>query len=199
MADRIASSGRRRFLAIATSTVGAVGTAVAAVPFIRSMQPANDTLAKSTTEVDISKLEPGQLIVVPWRGTPVFILRRTPAILKRIEAETVELRDPDNLDPEGGKIPSWFRDADQRMRTFRSRRLEWYISSAICTHLGCVPLLRETPKLPELGNDWPGGFWCPCHGSRYDLSGRVFSGYPAPRNLEIMEYKFLNDTRILIG
>jgi len=199
MSDQIANPGRRRFLAAATGTVGLAGAAAGAVPFVQSMMPANDTLAHSTTEVDISKLEPGQLIVVPWRGTPVFILRRTPDILKRIETETVDLRDPDNLDPEGGKIPGWFRNADRRMRTFRARRREWYISSAICTHLGCVPLLREAPGLPELGKDWPGGFWCPCHGSRYDLSGRVLSGYPAPRNLEIMAYKFLSDTRILIG
>jgi len=163
------------------------------------MQPAKDTLAMATTEVDISKVEPGQLIVVPWQGKPVFILRRTPAILKRIETETVELRDPDNLDPEGGEIPNWFRDADQPLRTFRSQRLEWYVSSGICTHLGCIPLPRLEPAMPDLGSDWPGGFWCPCHGSRYDLSGRVFAGYPAPRNLELIEYRFLSDTRILIG
>jgi len=199
MVDQIASPGRRRFLAIATSAVGAAGTAVAAVPFVRSMQPAKDTLAMSTAEVDISKVEPGQLIVVPWQGKPVFILRRTPAILKRIETEFVTLRDPDNLDPEGGQIPSWFRDANQRMRTYRSRRLEWYVSSGICTHLGCIPLPRVAPATPDLGSDWPGGFWCPCHGSRYDLSGRVLAGYPAPRNLELYEYKFLSDTKILIG
>jgi len=199
MSDQIASSGRRQFLAMATGAVGAAGVVVTAVPFVRSMQPAKDTLAMATTEVDISKVEPGQLIVVPWQGKPVFILRRTPEILGRIESERVELRDPDNEDPEGGENPSWFLKGDKKTRTFRSRRPEWYISSAICTHLGCVPLLREEPGTPDLGSDWPGGFYCPCHGSRYDLSGRVLAGYPAPRNLEIMEYKFLSDTRVLIG
>jgi ubiquinol-cytochrome c reductase iron-sulfur subunit len=169
-------SGRRDFLLVATATIGGLGTALAVWPFIHSMNPAKDTLALSSTEVDLSPIEEGQSITVVWRGKPVFVRHRTGDEIE--EAQGVS--NTDLIDPES--------DAD------RVEKPEWLIMVGICTHLGCIPLGQKTgePK-GEFG-----GWFCPCHGSHYDTSGRIRKG-PAPKNLSIPDYAFLEDTTVKIG
>jgi ubiquinol-cytochrome c reductase iron-sulfur subunit len=167
---------RRDFLLIATSTIGVVGTALAVWPFIDSMNPAADTLAVSTTGVDLSPIEDGQRITVVWQGKPVFIDHRS---AKQIEtAEQTSLAD----------LP------DPQADAARVQKPEWLVVIGVCTHLGCIPLGQ---KESDPRGDY-GGWFCPCHGSHYDTSGRIRKG-PAPLNLEIPPYQFLNDTRIEIG
>ncbi len=167
---------RRDFLLIATGTMGAVGTAMAAWPFIHSMNPAADILALSSTSVDISPVEVGQAITVIWRGKPIFVRRRTKAEITAANAVNIsELRDPQT-------------DAE------RVKKSEWLIVIGICTHLGCIPLGQ---KATDPRGDW-GGWFCPCHGSHYDTSGRIRKG-PAPRNLAVPEYAFLDDNSVKIG
>ncbi|MDH5749202.1 MAG: ubiquinol-cytochrome c reductase iron-sulfur subunit [Rhodospirillales bacterium] len=167
---------RRDFLLIATSTVGVVGAALAAWPFIDSMNPAADTLALSSTEVDLSPIEEGQSITVVWRGKPVFIRKRTDKEIK--EAQAVKLED----------LPDPQADKD------RVKKPEWLVMVGVCTHLGCIPLGQ---KVGEPKGEF-GGWFCPCHGSHYDTSGRIRKG-PAPENLYIPDYAFLEDNRIKIG
>jgi len=183
---------------VATSAVGIAGAAATAFPFVRSMQSAKDTLAMSTTEVEIGLVELGQMIVVPWQGKPVFIVHRTEEMLGTLDART-DLKDPMSDEPEGGDNPEWFLSGDEKVKAYRAQRPEWYISSAVCTHLGCVPLFKPEIGDPEMGGNWQGGWHCPCHGSKYDLAGRVIEGSPAPRNLQIMKYAFMSDTTVLIG
>ena len=168
--------GRRDFLLIATSTVGAVGTALAAWPFIDFMNPSADVLALSSTEVDLSPIEMGQAITVVWQGKPVFVRRRTAEEIKSASAVPMG----DLIEPE----------AD----TARVQKAEWLIMIGVCTHLGCIPLGQRSG---EPKGDF-GGWFCPCHGSHYDTSGRIRKG-PAPKNLPIPPYKFVDDTTILIG
>jgi len=198
MSQQAPNPGRRRFLAVATSAVGIAGAAATAFPFVRSMQSAKDTLAMSTTEVEIGLVELGQMIVVPWQGKPVFIVHRTEEMLGTLDART-DLKDPMSDEPEGGDNPEWFLSGDEKVKAYRAQRPEWYISSAVCTHLGCVPLFTPEIGDPEMGGNWQGGWHCPCHGSKYDLAGRVIEGSPAPRNLQIMKYAFMSDTTVLIG
>jgi ubiquinol-cytochrome c reductase iron-sulfur subunit len=167
---------RRDFLYLSAGAFGAVGLGAALWPFISSMNPSADVLALSTTEVDISQIENGQRVTVKWQGKPVFIDRRTPAAIE--EAETTpltELRDP---------------ETDEA----RVIQPEWLVVVGVCTHLGCVPLGQ---KSSEERGEW-GGWFCPCHGSHYDTSGRIRKG-PAPLNLPVPPYEFLNDTSIKIG
>jgi len=167
---------RRDFLQLSSITIGAVGTAAFLWPFLKSMNPAEDTLALGTTEVDISTIEEGQSITVKWRGKPVFIRKRT----KDEIAEAKEVNFTDLKDPE--------QDID------RVKKEEWLVLVGICTHLGCVPLGQKfTDKKGEYN-----GWYCPCHGSHYDTSGRIRKG-PAPKNLPVPPYSFLNDTTIKIG
>ncbi len=174
--DDETDGSRRDFLVIATSTVGIVGTALAAWPLIDSMNPAADVRALSSTEVDLSSLDVGQAITVVWRGKPVFVRRRTGEEIKTaIADDSADLIDPQN-------------DADRVQRT------EWLIMIGICTHLGCIPLGNK-PGEPK--GDFNGWF-CPCHGSHYDTSGRIRKG-PAPKNLVIPPYAFIDDTSIYIG
>ena len=162
---------RRDFLTIAAGAFTAVGAAAAVWPFIHQMNPSADVLALSSTEVDISKVAAGQAITVLWRGKPVFVRHRTPAEIQQAKADdTASLPDPQ-------------KDAD------RAKKPEWLVTMGVCTHLGCVPLAFQ--------GDYKGWF-CPCHGSHYDTSGRIRKG-PAPKNLEVPTYSFLNDTRIKIG
>jgi len=167
---------RRDFLFMATGAVGAVGTALACWPFIDSMNPAADVLALSSTGVDLAPIEVGQSITVVWRGKPVFIRRRSATEIE--EAQAVAMTDL--IQPEA--------DAD------RVQKPEWLIMVGVCTHLGCIPLGQKTA---DFKGDF-GGWFCPCHGSHYDTSGRIRKG-PAPQNLAIPPYEFLDDTTIKIG
>ena len=167
---------RRDFLLYATTAVGAVGTGIALWPFVHSMNPAADTLALSTTDVDISTIQPGQSVTVVWQGKPVFVRRRLPEeIAEAGKVAMADLREPQ-------------QDAD------RAKKPEWLILIGVCTHLGCVPL-GQKPADPK--GEF-GGWFCPCHGSHYDTSGRIRKG-PAPANLPVPPYKFTSDTAIRIG
>jgi len=182
---------RRRFLSVATSVTGAVGAGFVAVPFIASWQPSARARALGApVEVDISKLEDGALMKVTWRGKPVSILRRSSDMLQRMESSGAELRDPGS---EEEQQPQYARNE------FRSIKPEVLVIISNCTHLGCVPTSRFEVAPADLGPDWVGGFFCPCHGSKFDFSGRVFAGVPAPTNLVVPPYRFVDDNTLVIG
>ena len=194
MANEGVNSGRRRFLTATTAVVGAVGVGVAAVPFIKSWKPsARAQVAGAPVEVDISNLEQeaGMLMIVQWRGKPVWIYKRTPEQLAALPTLDGRLRDPasENAD----QTPAFAKNET------RSIKPEIAVIVGICTHLGCSP--KHIPELQAQPFDaeWKGGFYCPCHNSRFDLAGRVFQGVPAPANLEVPPYHFLDDTRIVVG
>jgi len=183
---------KRRFLTVATSLVGAVGAAFVAVPFIASMNPsAKARAAGAPVEADISKLEPGQIIRVKWRGKPVWIVLRTEQNLKDLDGIVAKLADP------ASQVAS--QQPAYAVNPHRSIKPEVFVAVGICTHLGCSPTFRPEVAPADLGPDWKGGFFCPCHGSTFDLAGRVYSGTPAPTNLEIPPHFFVSDTRIMIG
>lgn len=183
--------GRRRLLTAATTLTGAVGAAFAAAPFLASWKPSARARALGApVEVDVSKLESGALLKVEWRGKPVWVLRRTPAMIEGLAALDPLLADPASR---ASDQPGY---AQNRARAIRD---EYLVVLGVCTHLGCAPLSRLTPGDTDLGADWPGGFYCPCHGSKFDLAGRVWKGVPAPTNLPVPPYSFLDDQRILIG
>lgn len=183
--------GRRRFLTAATTVVGVVGTAFTVVPFLSSMKPsARARAAGAPIEIDISKLEPGQRVIDGWRGKPVWVVNRTKAMLDVLPTLNDKLRDP--LSQEDQQ-PKYAQNID------RSIKPQYLVLIGICTHLGCSPLYRPTVGDPQLGPSWKGGFFCPCHGSIYDLAGRVFKDVPAPLNMVVPPHRYLSDTRILIG
>jgi ubiquinol-cytochrome c reductase iron-sulfur subunit len=183
---------RRRFLTAATTVVGGVGAAFAAVPFLASFQPSAKAQAiGAPVEVDIGKLEPGQMITVRWRGKPVWVVYRTKEMLDALPGLNEQLRDPESTNPE--QQPKYAANAT------RSLKPPIVILVGICTHLGCSPTFRPEFSPADLGPDWRGGFFCPCHGSRFDLAGRVFQGVPAPVNLEVPPHAYLSDTRLVIG
>jgi ubiquinol-cytochrome c reductase iron-sulfur subunit len=185
------SLSRRRFLAIATSTTAAVGAVATAVPFVASWQPSARARAMGAPiEVDISKLEEGAMMRVIWRGSPVSILKRSPEMLSRLENETADLRDPNS---EQDQQPAYAQNE------FRSIKPDVLVLVSNCTHLGCVPTNRFEVAPADLGPDWVGGFFCPCHGSKFDLAGRVFSGVPAPLNLKVPPHRFVGDDLLIIG
>lgn len=191
MTDQSVDTSKRWFLTKTASIMGAVGTALAAAPFVASMQPsAKAQAAGAPVEVDISKLELGQKITVMWRGKPVWVLRRSPDALKSLTQVEDKLRDPNSDEseqPAGAKNEA------------RSLKPDVLVALAVCTHLGCAPTYRPELAPADLGPDWMGGFFCPCHGSRFDLAGRVYKGVPAPKNLDIPPHHYLSDTRLLIG
>jgi len=182
---------RRHFLTAATTIAGGVGLVGAAIPFVASFNPSARARALGApVEVDISKVEPGALIKVEWRGRAVMILNRTEAMLDTLADMMPVLADPGSevsLQPEFAA------------NEHRSLRPEILVVEGVCTHLGCAPIPRFEVAPADLGADWVGGFYCPCHGSKFDLSGRVFSGVPAPTNLTVPPYSFLGDGRLLIG
>jgi ubiquinol-cytochrome c reductase iron-sulfur subunit len=185
------NSARRRFLTQATVAVGAVGTGFLLVPFISSMSPsAKARAAGAPVRADISKLEPGQMIRVEWRGKPVWIVKRTEEMLKSLATDIKLLADPESLISDQ---PDYARNAD------RSLKPDILVLIGICTHLGCSPTYRPDVAPVDLGADWQGGFFCPCHGSKFDLAGRVFKAMPAPKNLPVPPYSFLSDAEIMIG
>lgn len=182
---------KRQFLTSALTVVGAVGTGYLAVPFLAQMQPSVKAMAAGApVEVDISKMEPGQLLRVAWRGKPVWILKRTPEVLATLKTLDNELRDPlsqESIQPEYSK------------NLYRSVKPEIFVAIGICTHLGCSPTFRPELAPADLGDKWKGGFFCPCHGSWFDLAGRVYRGVPAPTNLEIPPYRYVTENQLIIG
>ena len=183
--------GRRQLLTAATVVTGAVGAAFAATPFLASWKPSARAKALGApVEIDISKLEMGAMLKVEWRGKPVWVLRRTPEMIEGLSAVDGLLADPAS---KASDQPAY---ATNEVRAVRP---EFLVVLGVCTHLGCAPLSRFTPGDAELGADWPGGFYCPCHGSKFDLAGRVYKGVPAPTNLAIPPYTFVDDNHILVG
>jgi ubiquinol-cytochrome c reductase iron-sulfur subunit len=181
---------RRQFLGVATSALGTLGLVSFAIPFIRSMTPSERARAAGgPVEVALATVAPGTLTTVEWRGRPVWVLHRTPAMLATLGSHDAQLADPGSQEDQQ---PFYARNAT------RATRPEFFVATAVCTHLGCIPTFRPEPAPADLGPNWPGGFFCPCHGSRFDLAGRVFRNVPAPRNLEVPPYSFEGD-RLIIG
>ena len=184
---------KRRFLTLLTTAVGAVGAGFAATPFVLSLTPsARAKAAGAPVEVDIGKIEPGQLLTVEWRGKPVWILRRNKEMLDQLPKHDDLLADPASKNTD--QQPSYAQNPG------RSIKPDILVLVGICTHLGCSPQQKLTiGPAAGLGEDWPGGFFCPCHGSKFDLAGRVYKNVPAPTNLPVPPHTFVSDTRILIG
>lgn len=182
---------RRRFLTGTLTVVGAVGAVAVAVPFIRMWEPsARARAAGAPVEVSIDKLAPGQLLKAEWRGRPVWIVHRTERMLESLATVEDRLRDPNS---ETEQQPEFAENQ------FRSLRPEYLVLLGICTHLGCSPKYVPEVEPQVFDPDWKGGFFCPCHNSRFDMAGRVYEGVPAPLNLEVPPYSFINDGRLLIG
>lgn len=191
--DKI-DSNRRYFLIGATAAVGALGVVGAAIPFVASWQPSAKARALGApVTIDISKLRPGEMLgpTPAWRGQPIFVVYRTPEAVERLAEPNPELADPESANPE--QQPQYAENS------YRSRRPEIGIYVGICTHLGCSPKYYGEVEPEPFDADWQGGFFCPCHGSRFDLAGRVVKGVPAPDNLPVPPYTFLSDTVVVIG
>lgn len=193
MSESDVNQGRRRLLLWSTSAVGAVGAVGIATPFVRSWTPnAATKSAGAPVKADISKLEAGEKMIVEWRGRPIWIVRRTDEALDSLQKVEPELKDPTS---EGSKQPEYAQNE------FRARNKEFLVLVGICTHLGCSPLYRPEvgAAASDLGDGWLGGFFCPCHGSKFDISGRVYSGAPAPSNLDVPPYYFESDNVVVVG
>ena len=192
--DQQIDSGKRTWI-IASSCAGAVGAGFVAVPFVSSFQPSERARAAgAAVEVDISALKPGERATVEWRGKPVWVIRRTPEQLAALPKLDSQLADPNSLRKPDEFTPEYARNG------YRSRKPELLVVVGICTHLGCSPSDKFVPgPQASLPNDWPGGFLCPCHGSTFDMAGRIFKGVPAPDNLEVPPYMYLSDNRLIIG
>lgn len=189
--DRV-DEKKRRFLIVATSAAGAVAAGGVAVPFLGSWFPSERALAAGgPVEIDISRIESGQQITVEWRGKPVWVLRRTPEMLAQLDKHDAVLADPESkssIQPAYVKGPG------------RSIKPEVFVAVGVCTHLGCSPTLKkEVGAASDMGTDWPGGYYCPCHNSRFDLAARVFKGSPAPTNLVIPPHRYASDARVVVG
>jgi len=183
------NTGRRRFLVAATTVVGAAGAVGVAVPFVGSWQPsAKAKAAGAPVKADVSKIEPGQMVVIEWRGKPVYVVRRTKEALESIPKNDAELKDPQSL---ASLQPKYIKGE------FRAIKDEYLVLLGVCTHLGCAP--KYFPEVGSVSHEWLGGFFCPCHGSKFDLAGRVFKGVPAPSNLEVPPYRYVSDAVIEIG
>jgi ubiquinol-cytochrome c reductase iron-sulfur subunit len=180
---------RRKFLVRATATLTAVGAAAATIPFISSLWPSAKAQAQGgPVKIKVGAMKPGDQITVIWRGKPIWIVRRDAKTISELSHLNSQLRDPlSKIDQQ----PSYATNA------YRSRRPEFLVLVGVCTHLGCTPTYRPEPH--SVTPEWPGGFFCTCHGSKFDLAGRVFKGVPAPINLEVPPYAFLNDDEIIIG
>ena len=181
----------RRNLIIGTSVVGAAAGVGAAVPFAWSMWPSERAKAAGgPVEADISALAPGELMIVEWRSKPVWVMRRTREMLENLKKVDGKVTDPTSSVPE---------QPDYAKNEYRSIKPDVLVLVGICTHLGCSPKPKSADDKAEMGAEWVGGFYCPCHGSKFDLAGRVYKGSPAPKNLEVPKYTYLSDTKILIG
>lgn len=194
MANEVVDHGRRRFLTATTAVVGGIGIVSAAVPFIKSWEPsARAKAAGAPVTQSLAKIEAGQMLSVSWRGLPVFVLNRTKAQLATLPMVDSRLVDPKSDGASAGQQPKYAQNEA------RSIKPEWLIVVGICTHLGCVPEFVPEIKPEPFDPNWKGGFYCPCHKSRYDLAGRVFNGVPAPKNLQVPPYHFVDDSTIQIG
>jgi ubiquinol-cytochrome c reductase iron-sulfur subunit len=182
---------RRKFLTTATIATGAIGAVFAAVPFIASWRPSERARALGVpTELDISKVEPGQMTIVTWRKQPIYVVRRTADMVASLKGHDGALKDPTS---DKSDQPPYAKNE------FRARKPEYLVLIGTCTHLGCLPKQRFQADTPEMGASWPGGFFCPCHGSRFDLAGRVFEGSPASVNLRVPPYTFSNERTLVVG
>ena len=191
MSESNKPSNRRKFLTNLTQVMGGVGGIFAVIPFLSTMSPSEKAKsAGAPIEIDISNLRPGAYKVVEWRGKPVWVVRRTPEMIENTLEENEILSDSRSLEDHQ---PSYTKNK------YRSINPEYLVLLGVCTHLGCSPLYKPNSKSAELGLDWKGGFFCPCHGSKFDLSGRVHSGMPAPYNLEVPPYYFASKDKIVIG
>lgn len=189
--DQEVDQSRRRFLTAATVATGAVGAAFAITPFIKSWNPSERARALGApTEVDVSKIEPGQMVVTSWRKQAIYVVHRTPEMVAALPQNDARLKDPASADSE---------QPDYAKNEMRSAKADYLVLIGICTHLGCLPKQHFERGDAALGADWPGGFFCPCHGSTFDGAGRVFRNKPAPTNLEIPPHRYLSETRLLIG
>ena len=185
------NSNRRKFLSIATSVTGVVGILFATIPFISSFQPNKKAKALGAAiKIDVSKLEAGSILKVIWRGQPIWVLRRSEGMLKTLQKKNLNLTDPES---EMSVQPNFAQNK------FRSLKPEFFIVEGVCTHLGCAPIEKLTLPSVDMGSDWEGGFYCPCHGSKFDLSGRVFSGFPAPANLRVPPHRYQDENTVIIG
>jgi len=181
----------KRGLLVATGVLGGVAGVAAAVPFVGSMFPSERAKAAGApVEADISKLGPGEMQIVEWRGRPVWIVKRAKEMLEGIKKSDGKVSDPNSEVPQQ---PAYAKNE------FRSIKPEIAVLEGVCTHLGCSPQFKSVEAKGDMGQDWNGGFFCPCHGSKFDFAGRVFAGSPAPKNLEVPKYKFVGDTKIVIG
>lgn len=190
MSNAPVNTGRRMFLTATTAVVGAVGAVGVAVPFIKSWNPsAKAKAAGAPVEVDVSKIEPGQLIRIEWQGKPVWVVSRTEAALKDLAAHDDKLRDPNSQEPQ---------QPDYAVNPERSIRPDIFVAVGICTHLGCSPTYLPD-SFGELVEGVKSGFFCPCHGSKFDMAGRVFQNVPAPLNLAIPPYHFKDENTVLVG
>jgi ubiquinol-cytochrome c reductase iron-sulfur subunit len=191
MAEQDLDQGKRRFLVAATSVAGGVAAGAVAVPFVASMLPSERALAAGApVEADISALAPGEMLTVEWRGKPVWIVRRTQEMLDSIKKAEDKVADPASKKP---MQPAYAKNE------YRAIKPEYLVLVGICTHLGCSPVDKLKAQPEQFEASWQGGFYCPCHGSLFDLAGRVYKNKPAPDNLEVPPHKFLSETRILIG
>jgi ubiquinol-cytochrome c reductase iron-sulfur subunit len=182
---------RRKFLVAATAVTGGVGVVLAATPFVKSWQPSERARALGAPyELDVSKLEPGQMATVTWRKRPIYVVRRTPEMVAALSKNDGFLKDPSSAE---SNQPEYAKNE------MRARKAEYLVLIATCTHLGCLPKQHFEPGDAALGADWPGGFFCPCHGSKFDLAGRVFNGSPASINLEVPPYTFSDDRTLVVG
>ena len=194
MANEVVDHGRRRFLTATTAVVGGAGIVAAAVPFIKSWEPsARARAAGAPVTQSLTKIEAGQMLTVSWRSLPVFVLNRTKAQLATLPMVDSRLVDPKSDGASATQQPKYAQNE------VRSIKPEWLVIIGICTHLGCVPDFVPVIKPEPFDPDWKGGFYCPCHKSRYDLAGRVYAGVPAPKNLPVPPYHFIDDSTIQIG
>lgn len=192
MSDKSVDTSKRRFLVTMASAAGGVATLAVTAPLVMSMMPsARAKAAGAPVEVDISKIEPGMLLAVEWRGKPVWVVNRTKEMLDLMAKHDGKLTD--SASENAAQQPDYCKNPH------RSIKPEYLIVVGICTHLGCSPTFRKEVGPADLGTDWPGGWFCPCHGSRFDLAARVFNGSPAPTNLVIPPHQYLSDTKVLIG
>lgn len=190
MSNAPVDTGRRRFLTAATAVIGGTGAVAVAVPFIKSWNPsAKAKAAGAPVEVNISKLEPGQLIRVEWRGKPVWVVRRTEAVLSALPGLDSQLRDPNSDEPQQ---PVYAQNPTRAIKP------EFFIAVGLCTHLGCSPTYMPD-SFGEQVEGVTAGFFCPCHGSKFDMAGRVFQGVPAPLNLVVPPHQYLDDNTVLVG